>query len=342
MKYFLEQKEEIIFWAKELHNRSFINGPCGNISLRIDKDKFLVTAHNAYLGYLEKDEIIPVDKNGVPLEETTHKPTSEIAMHLGAYKNEQVGAVIHAHPNFTTAFYAKFNTLDIFSYEARLYLSNIPVIEQDGPVVTNVLPVLEALSLSNIVVLKKHGIISVGSNFKEAFSWAEALEEACKVNIALMASTVNSTAGQPDSRLTERCSGALNPAGVDIGEKYDLFSQEHIKKIVSLVNEDKEVKEKGEALNLTTKLAIKVDEENRIYNFHFNKGKIDTVTNDEDAEFVISGPAAVWRMVFDRRLDPFAAATQRKLKLKGDMAKLSRWYAPFNRIFDLWKLAPVK
>lgn len=332
MKSFLEQKREIIFWAKELHSRSFISGPCGNISLRIDSDKFLVTAHNAHLGYLEDDEIIPVDKKGSPLHETKFKPTSELAMHLGAYKNEGVNAVIHAHPNFTTAFYAKFSTLDIFSYEARLYLSNIPVIEQDGPVVTNVTPVLEALSLSNIVVLKKHGIISVGSNFKEAFSWVEALEEACKVNIALGQNSIIHSSQAP----------TVSAPGAETLKRYDLFSQEHIKKIVSLVNEDKEVKEKGEALNLTTKLAIKVDEENKVYNFHFNKGKIDAVTNDEDAEFVISGPAAVWRMVFDRRLDPFAAATQKKLKLRGDMAKLSRWYAPFNRIFDLWKLAPAK
>lgn len=332
MKTYLNERREILFWAKELHKHSFISGPCGNISLRVDKDKFLVTAHNAYLGYLSEDEIILVDKKGKPVSETHLKPTSESAMHLAAYEKEGINAVIHAHPNFTTAFYAKFNTLDIFSYEARLYLSNIPVIEQDGPIVTNVSPVLDALNLSNIVVLKKHGVVSVGANFKEAFSAIEMLEDACKINIALKQNSITHLSQTP----------TVSTAGVDTVKKYDLFSKEHINKIVSLVNEDAEAKEKGEALNLTTKLAIKVDEENKVYNFHFNKGRIDKVTPDDDAEFVISGPVAVWRMVFDRKLDPFAAATQRKLKLKGDLAKLSRWYAPFNRIFDLWKLAPCK
>lgn len=329
---YANERKQIIFWAKELHNRSFVSGPCGNISLRLDKDKFLVTAHNAYLGYLSEDEIIPIDKKGSPLYETKLKPTSELAMHLAAYEKAGINAIIHAHPNFTTAFYAKFTSLDIYSYETRLYLSNIPVIEQDGPIVTNVSPVLEALILSNIVVLKKHGIVSVGASFKEAFSWLEMLEEACKVNIALKQSLITHSDQAP----------TVSTAGVDTVKKYDLFSPEHINKIVSLVNQDKEVKEKGEALNLTTRLAIKVDEENKIYNFHFNKGGIDKVTPDDDAEFVISGPVAVWRLVFDRKLDPFAAATQKKLKLKGDMAKLSRWYAAFNRIFELWKLAPAK
>ena len=226
MKTYLNERREILFWAKELHKHSFISGPCGNISLRVDKDKFLVTAHNAYLGYLSEDEIVLVDKKGKPVSETHLKPTSELAMHLAAYEKEGINAVIHAHPNFTTAFYAKFKTLDIFSYEARLYLSNIPVIEQDGPIVTNVSPVSDALNLSNIVVLKKHGIISVGSNFKEAFSWVEALEEACKVNIALKQSLITHSDQAP----------TVPTPAVDTVKKYDLFSPEHIKKIVSLVN----------------------------------------------------------------------------------------------------------
>ena len=49
-----------------------------------------------------------------------------------------------------------------------------------------------------------------------------------------------------------------------------------------------------------------------------------------------------WRAIFKRQLDPFAATTQKKLKLKGDFAKISRWYVPFNRLFDLWTAAPVE
>ncbi|PIQ89205.1 MAG: hypothetical protein COV72_04180 [Candidatus Omnitrophica bacterium CG11_big_fil_rev_8_21_14_0_20_42_13] len=325
-----EAKERIIFWAGQLHQKSLISGPVGNISCRIEKDKFLVTTHNAYLGYLGNSEIIPVDNDGKMLEKSDKKPTSELALHLEAYKNKEVNAVIHAHPPFTTAFYSKFKTLDIFSYEARLYMSNIPALEQDGPIVTDVKPVAESFKTSNIVVLKKHGVVAIGASFKETFSSIEMLEEACKVNIVLTNTTVNSTPAVETVKIDDEL------------KKYSLFSPEHIKKIVSLVNEDTEIKEKGAALNLTTKLAIKVEEENKIYNFHFNKGNIDKVTNDEGAEFVISGPVSVWRLVFERKLDPFAAATQKKLKLNGDMAKLSRWYSPFNRIFDLWKLAPVK
>lgn len=328
---YADKKNEMLFWANELNNKSLVSGPVGNISIRIDKDKFLVTTHNAYLGYLRKEEIILIDKDANVLDKTNFKPTSELALHLGAYKNDEVNAAIHAHPPFATAFYCKFLNLDIFSYEARLYMSNVPVIYQDGPIVTDINPVLDALNTSNIVVLKKHGVVSVGSSLKEAFSWIEMLEETCKVNIALRSNPSSTEETEP-----------MQPEPGESFKKYELFSDAHIDKIVSLVNQDRQAQEKGEKLDLTTKLAIKVDEENKTYNFHFNKGRIEKVTKDDDAEFVVSGSIVYWRLVFDRKLDPFAATTQRKLKLKGDMAKLSRWYAPFNRIFDLWKLAPAK
>lgn len=330
-----DKREEILFWAKELANKSFVIGPVGNISARVDKDKFLVTTHNAYLGYLEEDEIVLIDKSGNVLDKSNRRPTSELALHLGAYKPEAVNVVIHAHPPFTTALYSKFENLEINNFEARLYLSNITALKQDGPIVTDVKPVLEALETGNIVVLKKHGIISVGENFKQAFSLIQMLEDACKVNIALKQTSPTGSAA-PSTGVADR---SIDNNKVKV---YALFSPEHIDKIVSLVNEDSQIKEKGESLDLTTKLAIKVDEDNKIYNFHFNKGNIDKVTNDDNAEFIISGSIVYWRLVFSRKLDPFAATTQRKLKLKGDMAKLSRWYAPFNRIFDLWKLAPAK
>lgn len=73
------------------------------------------------------------------------------------------------------------------------------------------------------------------------------------------------------------------------------------------------------------------------------EGKIEEMLSREDLpEFVISGPARHWRAVFNGEINPFAAQTQGKLKLKGDLAKLSKWYSPFARIFELWKEVPVE
>jgi putative sterol carrier protein len=89
-------------------------------------------------------------------------------------------------------------------------------------------------------------------------------------------------------------------------------------------------------------LAIQLDETGETYKFSFANGKIEKVSNNSDAEFLITAPENVWRAVFNREIDPFVATTQKKMNLKGDFAKISKWYAPCNRIFELWGNVPIE
>jgi len=57
---------------------------------------------------------------------------------------------------------------------------------------------------------------------------------------------------------------------------------------------------------------------------------------------VISAPTDVWELVFLGKLDPFVATMQGKMKLKGELGKLSRWYVPFSRLFELFKQVKIK
>lgn len=76
--------------------------------------------------------------------------------------------------------------------------------------------------------------------------------------------------------------------------------------------------------------------------FDFRNGRIDHVGKDENAEFLISTPASVWRAVFNREIDPFVATTQKRMHLRGGFAKISKWYALCSRIFELWQEVPVE
>ena len=120
-----------------------------------------------------------------------------------------------------------------------------------------------------------------------------------------------------------------------------MFSPEHIKAIVELVNRDNFIAEKGKELDLTVKLAIKMDTSDAVYKFNFEKGKIIKLDFDADAPFVISAPAEIWQQVFLGKLDSFVAVTQGKMKLEGQLAQLSRWYVPFSRLFELFKQVKI-
>ncbi len=112
---------------------------------------------------------------------------------------------------------------------------------------------------------------------------------------------------------------------------------------MALINEDEKAANLGKATGLNTRLAIKLDENGQAYQFNMQEGKVvEMLAHEEQPEFIISGPARHWRAVFNGEINPFAAQTQGKLKLKGDLAKLSKWYSPFARIFELWKEVPVE
>ncbi|HQP92202.1 MAG TPA: class II aldolase/adducin family protein, partial [Candidatus Omnitrophota bacterium] len=232
-------------------------------------------------------------------------------------------------------YFSANDRIEFDTFETRLTFGEIPVIDQRTPTITDITPVIEALKKNNIVILKHHGVVAVGETLKDAFFLVQTLEEAVQ-----MAFIKDFYLSGKRSAAVQEIRTAQAPS---TGKKYALFSQEQIKDIVELVNKDEKFKKLSLDTALKTKLAVVLDETETAYCFDFKDGGIAGFTCDTDgAEFVISGKGEYWRQIFNRKLDPFAATTQKKLKLKGDFAKISRWYVPFNRLFELWVMTPVE
>jgi len=148
----------------------------------------------------------------------------------------------------------------------------------------------------------------------------------------------------PESRPEKPC----RPSGTGYGTPdhlqkcYVMFSREHIDEIVKAVNADDLLKSLGEKTDMTMELAVLLNETGQVYSFQFERGRITNVGQNRDAEFLISAPGKVWSAVFLRQIDPFVATTQKKMHLKGDFARISKWYAPCNRIFELWQQVPIQ
>ena len=329
-----EKKKELIYWARLLNERGFLTGANGNISLKIDTDKILINAHGSYLGHMEEEEVLVVDHEGRVLG-ADKELSSEKDLHLDIHKKfDDIRVVIHAHSPFTTAFFHYFDHLDIFSFEAKLYLGDIQAVPQSTPTVTDVAPVLHALENSNIVVLKDHGIVSMGHDFKSAFSLVELLEEQARVNLFIQKSV------QPQ---TIRLSGDSGTRGMaEKGTTYKLLSKEHVDRLTEVINNDKEVQELGQRYDLTCTLAVKNQDTQEVACFYYDKGKITKIDHSQNADFVITGKGEILKKIFNRQIDPFVATTQGKVKTKGDISKMSRWYPALVRTFQLWELAPVE
>ena len=115
-------------------------------------------------------------------------PSFETGLHSALYKNLDARAIVHLHPPFTLALTDAQRVLQPVTFEAALFLGTVPVIPQQAPNVIDPSSVVAALSLNNIVILKNHGVVSVGETLQDAFFLAELLEESARMNIFVMPS----------------------------------------------------------------------------------------------------------------------------------------------------------
>lgn len=317
--------------ARTAFMKGYVAGWGGNLSCRLNADEILITRHKGLLGFLAEEDILSVSPTGELIGNSRYRISTESKMHLALYQAFEYNAVIHLHPPCINALVAAGAPLELATYETALTLGGMPpIVPQSGPTVTDIAPLIKAFEAQSIAILEKHGIVAAGDDLLEAFALADVAEEAAQL-------TVHShilRGSRGTEQQNEKSSGA--PVALPV------FSDEHLNTLQKLINEDQEARKLGLDTDLTVRYAIKQAEDGKVYNMHFQKGELVAITNDEDADFINVGKREIWIKVFNGRIDPFAATSQKKLRLiKGHIGDLSKWYAPFYRIFALWKFAPV-
>lgn len=325
-------REQMIKVGQRLYTAGLVVAKSGNISCRLDDEHILITATGTFLGDLKEADIVRVNlESGKCLDPKS--PSTELPLHLLIHRNFEQKTIIHCHPPLINGYFAVENKLKVLTFETKLFLGDVPVIPQDTPMVSNPQVVVDALKNNNLVVLKNHGIVAIADNFEGTLSLAETLEEAVKT--AAVARLMNKEA-------YDVLENALKEYLKQDQPVFSMFSREHIQAIVDLVNNDEFIAQKGKELDLTIDLAIKMDNSDSAYKFSFEKGRIVRLGLDADAPFAISAPAAVWEQIFLGQLDSFVAVTQGKMKLKGELGRLSKWYVPFTRLFALFKQVKIE
>jgi L-fuculose-phosphate aldolase len=327
-------RNKIIEIGKLLWDKGLVTGFNGNISARVDANTLLITGTGTCLGYLNPQDLVLVNLAGEVIGEG--KASSEKLMHTEIYKNfPQIQAVVHTHPTYTNGFFIANTSFTPKTFEAKFYLGEVKSIEQTTPSVTDAAPVIKELQANNIVVLRNHGAVAMGPDLFRAFVLIQELEEQIKMDMVSV-HYQKMTNPTPTGGLVPQ---ANNPASV---KKYKLFSKDQIEEIVRLVNSDPQMQELGSKTAMNMDLAVCLQETGDIYSFKFENGRIIKTGQDAQAEFLITANESIWRAVFNREIDPFVATTQKKMNLRGDFARISKWYAPCSRIFQLWTKVPVE
>lgn len=121
-------KKAIIDIGQRMYVRNFVAANDGNISIKTGDNEVWATPTGVSKGFMKKSMLVKVDLDGNVLE-GTRKPSSELKMHLRAYKeNLEIKSVCHAHPPVCTCFAIAGIPLDTpVLAEAIITLGNVPV-----------------------------------------------------------------------------------------------------------------------------------------------------------------------------------------------------------------------
>ena len=174
-------KEELLHANLELPRNNLVAWTGGNVSAR-DLETGLVVIKPSGIRYekLSSEDMVVVDLDG-NIVEGTLKPSSDTASHLYIYRHRpDVGGIVHTHSRYATAFAALGKPIPcVLTAMADEFGGPIPCGrfaliggEEIGKVV------LESIGRSPAVLLKNHGVFTIGKTSIEAVKAAVMTEDA--------------------------------------------------------------------------------------------------------------------------------------------------------------------
>jgi L-fuculose-phosphate aldolase len=114
------------------------------------------------------------------------KPSIESEMHLSIYrKNNDVKAIVHAHPVFATSFTAMKYKIDTdLTAEAAAILGKPLIVSYALMGSADLASIVsDAAMQSDVLMLENHGVLTTGSSLLQAFDKIEVLENAAKMTL---------------------------------------------------------------------------------------------------------------------------------------------------------------
>lgn len=176
-------RDEIVHYGRALHERCFVAAMDGNLSVRLQRDRFLVTPTGVSKGAMRPADMVVVDSEGMRI--SGHRNvTSEIGMHLLIYRmRPDVAAIVHAHPPTATGFAAAGIALtEPLVCEVVMGLGCIPLARYGTPGTSELAQTLEPYVADyDAILMSNHGVVTYGDTLEHAYMKMETVEHFAQI-----------------------------------------------------------------------------------------------------------------------------------------------------------------
>jgi L-fuculose-phosphate aldolase len=167
--------------CRRLAAKDFVAAMDGNVSARLPSGSILITRSGINKGEVKEGDLAEVGSDGTI---AAGHPTTELKMHLFLYKRRRdVGAIVHAHPPFATAFAVAGIPLDQpVLPEVVLGLGGIPIAPYATPSTDEVPASLAPFAdYHSAILLSNHGAVTFGPDLFDAYYKMEKVEHTATV-----------------------------------------------------------------------------------------------------------------------------------------------------------------
>jgi L-fuculose-phosphate aldolase len=173
-------RDSVVAAARDLDVQGLNRGTSGNVSVRF-RDGLLITPSGLPTARMRPEDIVPMGLDGT--HPPDQKPSSEWRFHRDILAHRPaIGAVVHAHPVYCTAFAMCGREIPAVHYMIAAFGG--PTV-RCAPYAAYGTAELSELALAalvdrNVCLLANHGMIAAGASLEKALWLAVELETLCQ------------------------------------------------------------------------------------------------------------------------------------------------------------------
>ena len=173
----------LAIYGRRLWKRRLVSGSSGNLSIRLDDDRFLVTPSARSLRDLRPSDLVLIDADGAVLS-GKGRPTSELPLHLAAYRvRSDIRCVVHTHPTMCVVWSKTGAIFPRDTVGASETLRDCAWTQYYKNGTQELARACSAVfeSGTDIVMMERHGLSVVAETLEDAFVQTDLAEEAARI-----------------------------------------------------------------------------------------------------------------------------------------------------------------
>ncbi|GAA2191792.1 class II aldolase/adducin family protein [Micromonospora lupini] len=187
------RRRQLVLTLRAFALAGFDEGAGGHVTARdpIDPDTFWINPFGRHFAHVRDDDLLRVDHTGDVVDGSGRINPAGYAIHSAIHKaRPDVVAAAHTHSIHGRAFSALGRPLAPITQDACAFFEDHEVHDEYGGVVLDGAEgdrIAATLGTGKAVVLRNHGLLTVGGSVAEAAWWFLAMDRCCQVQLLAQA-----------------------------------------------------------------------------------------------------------------------------------------------------------